>query len=337
MLGCVDRRVTVYSQQVRALNLAAALVASDRVKVGEQVVVVGAGAAGLTCASGLQRLGALPLVLEKKSQVLSLFRLGSQRWLHPGVYDWPLDGWARDHAELPLMDWVHGRVDAVCHQLERAWEQEGVECRFGVEVDGIGRAGETRRRVTWGYDSVRTNTVILAVGFGLEPTLLPDERRYWEADDFDYDRAHGAQRWLVSGCGDGSLTDLFRLCIQNFRHDRILTEFTGDPRMEALCERVREIETDASIQQSPAGLHDAYQELDAPWIVEEIAQRTRPHEVTLVARTADFLSRRASPLNLTQGQTWDRDDAERSANLADGSDVQDLTMSNGNPWGVAFL
>ena len=39
VLGCLDRRVTVYSQQVRALNLAAALVEGKKVGPGDRVVV----------------------------------------------------------------------------------------------------------------------------------------------------------------------------------------------------------------------------------------------------------------------------------------------------------
>ncbi|WP_219908046.1 FAD-dependent oxidoreductase [Enhygromyxa salina] len=299
VLGCIDRRVTIYSQQVRGLNLAAALVAGEQVSVDDDVVVVGAGAAGLTCAAGLRRLGAKVTVLEKNSTILSLFRLGSQRWLHPGVYDWPLDGWNRDRAGLPVLDWEHGQVNSVLRQLEDAWEQEGdgANLCFDVGLIGIGDAGEQPRRVTWETGTARTRTVILAVGFGLEPTPLADERSYWEADSFDYDRKDGPQRWLVSGCGDGALTDLFRLCIQDFRHDRVLLDFTEDQRMGELREQIRQIEANASIQRDPAKLHDAYEHLNAPWVVEAMQQRARSHNVTLVAPTADFLNAQASPLN----------------------------------------
>ncbi|MCX4239183.1 FAD-dependent oxidoreductase [Paraliomyxa miuraensis] len=118
--------MTIYSQQVRALNLAAALLASERVRVGERVVVVGAGAAGLTCAAGLSMLGAEVTVLEARAEILPLFRGGSTRWLHPGVYDWPLEGWDRDRAGLPLLDWAHGPADRVRAQLE-----EGARWRMG--------------------------------------------------------------------------------------------------------------------------------------------------------------------------------------------------------------
>ncbi|HEX7843414.1 MAG TPA: FAD-dependent oxidoreductase [Kofleriaceae bacterium] len=304
VLGCIDRRVTVYSQQVRALNLAAALMAAGRVKADEPIVIVGAGAAGLTCAAGLRRLGARVTVLEARDEILPLFREGSSRWLHPGVYDWPLEGWSRDRAGLPLLNWEHGPIDDVRIEMEAAWnqfaKQHGVVVHTNVSRVWLGRPGDVRRTVTWSPGgSQRDTTVILAVGFGSEPTPLVTERRYWEADDFDVIRSETKPRkWLISGCGDGALTDLFRLCLKNFRHDTMLRDFTRDPRMRDIRERIRQIERDAALQDDPAQLHDAYAELDAPWVVQ--AMRNRPRRDTIVilnSPTAEFLTRDASALN----------------------------------------
>ncbi|MCX4240133.1 FAD-dependent oxidoreductase [Paraliomyxa miuraensis] len=302
VLGCIDRRVTIYSQQVRALNLAAALVASGRVKPGETAVVVGAGAAGLTCAAGLSRLGAKVVVLEAQDQILSLFRGGSTRWLHPGVYDWPLDGWDRSRAGLPLLDWEHGTVDAVRARLEEGWAEvgRGIDVRLGVRDVRIGAEGEEQRTVTWvERGKQRTKTVVLAVGFGLEPSLLPTEHRYWEGDELDHPAPVDGKRlkWLVSGCGDGALTDLFRLCIEGYQHDRMLEEYTQDMRMEGICAEIRRIEGNAEIQDDPAKLHDAYEALDAPWVIEKMQAQKPRFEVKLAAPTADFLTSGASPLN----------------------------------------
>src|SRR5204862_214773 len=43
------------------------------------------------------------------------------------------------------------------------------------------------------------------------------------------DKEVGAPTWLVSGFGDGALTDLARLCIRDFRHARVL-DVVGDAR-----------------------------------------------------------------------------------------------------------
>lgn len=304
VLGCIDRRVTVYSQQVRALNLAAALRATERVKPGDLVVIVGAGAAGLTCAAGLQRLGVEVIVLEARDQILPLFRGRSTRWLHPGVYDWPLYGWNRDRAGLPLMDWKHGLVDDVRSEMEAGWDQivkQGkVKVHLGVSRVKLGAAGDALRTVTWSpRGAQRTATVILAVGFGLEPTKLPTEKGYWEGDDLDAVRVDGKRRrWLVSGCGDGALTDLFRLCLEGFRHDQMLRDYTQDSRMRGVCDEICRIENDAAVQDDPVRLHDAYRQLDAPWVVEAMRNLPRSSiEVWLNAPAAEFLTRGASALN----------------------------------------
>jgi HEAT repeat protein len=303
VLGCIDRRVTVYSQQVRALNLAAALRATERVKPGDLVVIVGAGAAGLTCAAGLLRLGAEVVVLETREQILPLFRGRSTRWLHPGVYDWPLEGWSRDRAGLPVMDWEHGLVDNVRAEMEAEWKRVEAQGRVslyrGVSLVKL-TPGDAPRTVTWSpRGSKRTATVILAVGFGLEPTELPMEKRYWEGDDLDAARVDGKRRrWLVSGCGDGALTDLFRLCLEGFRHDQMLRDYAQHPRMREVRDEICRIERDAVIQDDPVKLHNAYLHLDAPWVVEAMKRLPRPDtDIWLNAPTAEFLTRGASALN----------------------------------------
>lgn len=50
VLGSFERRVTLYAQQVRALNLAFVLFDTGRLTPGATVAVIGGGASGLTAA-----------------------------------------------------------------------------------------------------------------------------------------------------------------------------------------------------------------------------------------------------------------------------------------------
>jgi NADH dehydrogenase FAD-containing subunit len=50
-LGCIASRVTLLSQQRRALNLVDAILATDFVRTDGRVAIVGAGAAGVTAAA----------------------------------------------------------------------------------------------------------------------------------------------------------------------------------------------------------------------------------------------------------------------------------------------
>src|SRR5689334_6768797 len=74
VIGCFERRITLYSQQVRALNLIWALADQGKLKNGTSVLVIGAGAAGLTAAAGAAKLGAKVKVLERTPQILSFGR-----------------------------------------------------------------------------------------------------------------------------------------------------------------------------------------------------------------------------------------------------------------------
>lgn len=298
VLGCLDRRVTVYSQQVRALNLAAALFADGKVEKDEEVIVVGAGAAGLTCAAGLRHLGAKVTVLEEQEEILSIFGGTSQRWLHPGVYDWPKPGWSRDRTGLPLLDWGHGVVANVRAELETAWRAIEALGRVKVvpkaqKVD-LGEPADKPRTVTWwepGNEERTVRTVVLAVGFGLE-----HPQSYWDADDLERKVEGKRRKWIVSGCGDGALTDLLRLCIEGFRHDQMLHEFVEHPRMHAVEQEILRIESTPTIVNDPKELHAAYMKLNAPWVQEKMKPRSDT-EVVLNAPTAAFLTNGASALN----------------------------------------
>src|SRR5262245_37796967 len=104
-LGCMERRVTIYAQQVRSLNLAWALKAAGTGTDKMRAVVVGAGAAGLTAALALNRVGARVTILERNEVILPRFRANTQRHLHPHAYDWPRPGSTEPIAQLPLMNW----------------------------------------------------------------------------------------------------------------------------------------------------------------------------------------------------------------------------------------
>lgn len=66
--------------------------------------------------------------------------------------------------------------------------------------------------------------VILATGFGIE-TGASDS--YWRNESLGQLNIDGAQRrFLVSGLGDGAVSDLLRLTTKNFRPDRVVNELS---------------------------------------------------------------------------------------------------------------
>src|SRR6516164_11148384 len=110
VLGCFARYVTVYSQQVRALNLVDTLAKAGILSARSCVAVVGGGIAGLTAAAAAAVRGAGEVrVFEKLDATMRLQRTSEKRYINPYIYDWPTipevapgdDVWAA----LPLMQW----------------------------------------------------------------------------------------------------------------------------------------------------------------------------------------------------------------------------------------
>jgi hypothetical protein len=120
VLGCFARHVTIYSQQVRALNLIWALheeVGLNQKKIG----IVGAGVAGLTAATAALILGAHVTLLEKQPDALTLQKGNSKRWLHPHIYDWPFTNEPDRDAGLPILNWTASVSEVVAKNLGKEW------------------------------------------------------------------------------------------------------------------------------------------------------------------------------------------------------------------------
>jgi hypothetical protein len=134
-IGAFDTGITIFSQQVRALNLAWALIESDEVNLDtdspeqspdpdrKQIAIVGAGFAGLTVAAGLlkKRVNADITIFEQRDTVLPLQQGCDTRWLHPHIYDWPYPGSEASSAALPVLNWTANRASDVVVQILKEW------------------------------------------------------------------------------------------------------------------------------------------------------------------------------------------------------------------------
>ncbi len=75
-------------------------------------------------------------------------------------------------------------------------------------------------------NAVSGQIVILAIGFGRE-SARADYQTYWQDSPLNSEQ-EGRLKWLVSGFGDGALTDLMRLCVKHFRHVDFVESFAQD-------------------------------------------------------------------------------------------------------------
>lgn len=251
-VGAFDRRITFYSQQVRALRLAHALSRPGRLKPADNIAVVGAGAAGVTAALGLALLGNDVTLYDPAASILQL-QSASPRLLHPHIYEWPRLGSLDDHAGLPVLDWSANHGGAVCTRLKADFDAaetrlQNLTFRPGHILTSLDRAGARWRLglMTNGTPSYRQfDHVVLAIGFGDEISCgaaIPVH--YWKQNSTGSAAAepHSPATYIVSGNGDGGLTDLLNLLIQDFDHvgftQRFLSYFSDDAlriTTEAAC------------------------------------------------------------------------------------------------------
>lgn len=261
LIGSLERGLTVYSQQVRAHNLAWALWELSRhghLKVG-RVAVVGGGVAGLTVVACLlarfdtsaERVTVT--MFERLWDLCPLQQGADSRWLHPRIYGWPDRGSRAPGASLPVLNWSEGRASDVARSIVSefghycqafAKSEDRLAVFLGVKhfrmdssknvIQWIGN--KANRSGTFFYagkmegTSEHFDTIILATGFGLETRSekYPMES-YWRNEQRGQPVLDGTrQTYVVSGFGDGALIDVCRLTIERFRQDTILYELFGN-------------------------------------------------------------------------------------------------------------
>ncbi len=255
VIGMMQTGVTVYNQQVRALNLLYTLDTLDCIKSQKiNAAVIGGGIAGLTAAAGFLKMfpESTVSIFEQHADLCPLQQGTDSRWLHPNIYEWPNFGSRQPTAGLPFLSWREGRASDVASQVllqfaKLCKDVDPYSERIKVYLDVKELKLSSRREISWvGYetfasdgffrkseslgDSKEFDIVLIAAGFGREksPTIYNDTRLYWQNDDLSQPRlTNEARTFVISGAGDGSLVDLFRLTIERFRQDRIVYEMFG--------------------------------------------------------------------------------------------------------------
>jgi hypothetical protein len=241
-LGTFDRRITFYSQQVRALRLVHALSCSGKLKQNDNISVVGAGAAGVTAAVALALLGNDVTIYDPASSVLQL-QSASPRLLHPHIYEWPGLGSLDDRAGLPVMDWSAGSGGEVCEGLEVDFDAVLArlpKLRFerAHTLSSLEKVGERWRLELAANGEVKKKQfdhVVFAMGFGNEVSCgEANPTHYWKNNSTGSAEAEPSSpaSYIVSGNGDGGLTDLLNLLVKKFDHvsftKRFLSYFSDD-------------------------------------------------------------------------------------------------------------
>jgi predicted amidohydrolase len=251
VLGLFEPRITVASQQVRAINLVKALFESERLRSEQRLVVVGAGVGGLTVAAAAAERGAIVTILEKEANPLSILSHNRTRWLFPYRYEWPDPGWEEDNAKLEVLSWGAGQVQSVVRHLLEEWRtvRDRTRIEEHYKVEQVAATYLDQRRpfsVSWVSEGSARRTaahaIVYAVGFGKEHRAPGMTSTYWDNDNFDLaEESHEPHRYLVSGNGDGALVDALRIRLR-FEQQHFFTDFFEEGYLDAVAQEVRDIE-----------------------------------------------------------------------------------------------
>jgi hypothetical protein len=229
-IGMAASRITIADQQRRAVNIIWALLREGRVAAGDRIAIVGGGVAGITAAAYALKQHLRATVFEKFDDPFAI-QQGSGRWIHPNIYEWPVDGWSYEQTSLPCMNWRAGTAGQVVAQLRKEWlalvDTDGLEWKPRTEIVGVerGTAGDMLVDLS-GTKHGPYSCLILAAGFGEEATRPEfDGKPYWRDDDL-HQRLRSGGTALVSGCGDGGLIDAIRIALRDFQHEWLATAAT---------------------------------------------------------------------------------------------------------------
>jgi hypothetical protein len=230
-------RVAVVSQQSRAINLIHSLLTEKRLKARDRICVIGAGAAGLTAAAYAIQKELEVTVLQSCAPLWNL-RGCRTRWLHPNLFRWwPEPKWQRTATELPVMNWYADYASNVgdlllskyhsFQAMQKSTARLNIVRNIQIQAEASGWyvqwlvRNESGSNETVGQSIFEA--VIIAIGFGSEIRSRDTEASvYWLDDTLERDRPTDQKiRYLISGTGDGGLTDLLRIRIDGFRHHHL--------------------------------------------------------------------------------------------------------------------
>lgn len=254
LLGSYDRRITFRAQQARALSLVRALVEAGELREDSEVAVVGGGVSGTTAATALAALGYRVTLYESSKRLMHIQANCTDRYVHPHIYDWPMNRHSMERAGLPIMDWTAGSAESIVGSLRSQVEEVRVRCepRFQIaekrrinEITHIGGVqGQPRLRVQddRGHVSQSVHVAIVAVGFGLERSAFSVKTEPYWGGNILRGPWPTEPEILVSGSGDGGLVDLADAALEDFRHAEFVAKFTQHPELVAFGEAIAKME-----------------------------------------------------------------------------------------------
>lgn len=317
VLGGMSYRVSVHTQQLRAVRLVSALINMKKMNGGERVAVIGAGFGGLTCAAALAAKGLKVDVFERSSNMLPIHSKNRTRILHPSSVVWPT-GDLSDTTNLPFLNWYTDYCQEVsntfCSEFNDLFLSEtsrNILMKFESNVEKISPPEKGHQQFEIQYNNSNkenishADIVIMSTGFNHERKISGfDRTSYWEdRNSLPITFKGTCPRVAIVGDGDGALADLFRCYWSNLDVERVYRAI-GDSFLstDEVKNEIEVKEKQALTNQSQEFLNDYeyfYRNLlsisGADRFLESIP--VAPCEVAMFGKGRSPFSVKAAPLN----------------------------------------
>ena len=305
IVGTFDKKITIYTEQVRALRLVRALVEEGFVSKERSTAVIGGGVAGLTTAVALQKRGCPVTLFEKETSLLSVQSAASHRFVHPHVFSWPAQGGYRQDAGLPVLDWVASSADVVGSQI-RDLAMSALNTSISSEIvssaciEDVEPAADRRTKLTYSTSgacqSREFDVVIICVGFGADAVSVGGQHTpaYWHPDMLS---TNSAKNVLVSGSGDGGIIDCIRAALPNIDHNKIIEFVCTHPEMLVIAKELSKIEIAEAKARNSGHVFDAVEAYKDLIVSDALIQWAKAHTQEDIAVTLNY--RGHSPLSST--------------------------------------
>jgi hypothetical protein len=269
VLGSLNWHITVHSQQCRAINLIRSLMGDGRALDDKSLAIVGAGFAGLTAAAyAVEKTTAKVTLIDAAPRPLWIQDSCANRWLHPGIYDWPYAGSLEPCTALPVLNWRAGSARDVARRVRAEFDRivttkALLTVLLEKHVRSVNRSDDSLLLDVDG-EQMPFGLVVLATGFGLE-SGGPCRIGYWNDSDGLDDIAPG-ESVLISGFGDGGLADVLRLCLPEIRQASLVELIRHVP--VEVCHRL--IEADSLNRFDGSALDRFYENLRIESIIKRL-------------------------------------------------------------------
>jgi len=251
LLGNFEKRITVYSQQIRSVNLIAALYKSKIINEKSKICIIGAGVAGLTAAISAAAYNIKNVdVYERNVEILPIWRDCKSRWLHPNLYFWPNDGWNNSKTDLPFLNWNAARACDVASELIYQWDtlqdyfnQKGA--KINVYPNKLIIISEDNK-IFYNMQAkgIEYSVILICVGFGVDGNLNDLNTSYWSDDNLERTRTENGYSIFISGNSDGGISDLLRARLSSTSIE-IIESWLETNEVQLLSTKINEIETNA--------------------------------------------------------------------------------------------